>query len=84
VQIVAGLYIVKLNCATVSVLLRPTSVCKLKSADKGMLADPARAKNLNTKRHFKLIQKSNIGLLIMAILDLYFFLLYSGKDKTCG
>jgi hypothetical protein len=48
-----------------------------------MLADPARAKNLNTKRHLKLIQKSNIGLLIMAILDLDFFL-RSGKDKTCG
>lgn len=74
----------KLNCATVSVLLRATSVCKLKSADKGMLADPARAKDLNTKRHLKLIQKSNIGLLIMAILDLDFFLRYSGKGKTCG
>jgi len=70
VHIIARLDIVQLNCAGVSVLLRTTSICKLKCADKSMLADPTRAKNLNTKRHLKLIQKSNIGLLITAILDL--------------
>ena len=82
-HITARLNIVQLNCTAVAVFLWPASIRQLKRTNEGMLSDPTSAKNLNTKRHLKLIQKFNIGLLIMAIFGLDLVLRCSGKLKTC-